>query len=146
MSTTALFAYGTLEIPAVMEAVTGRRFPFAPGILSGFARFRVSGEPYPALVPAPSACTAGVVYTAVDAASLELLDGFEGDLYERRPVHVRVTAGGHISAYAYIVSADRVGRISAEPWERARFVADRLSEYLEQCRAFRARELERGKR
>jgi gamma-glutamylcyclotransferase (GGCT)/AIG2-like uncharacterized protein YtfP len=146
MSTTALFAYGTLEIPAVMEAVTGRRFPYAPGILSGFARFRVSGEPYPALVPAPSDCIAGVVYTAVDAASLELLDGFEGDLYERRPVHVRVTAGGHISAYAYIVSADRVGRISSEPWERARFVADRLSEYLEECRAFRARALERGER
>ncbi|UCE87258.1 MAG: gamma-glutamylcyclotransferase [Deltaproteobacteria bacterium] len=143
MSTTAVFAYGTLEIPAVMEAVTGRRFPRAAGTLRGFARFRVEGEVYPGLVRAPRARTAGVVYTSVDARSLERLDDFEGDLYERRPVQVRLSAGGHASAYAYVVRASGRARISTEPWDRARFVADELQEYLTECRAFRARRLAR---
>jgi len=146
VSTTAVFAYGTLELPAVMEAVTGRRFPRTAATLSGFARFRVAGEAYPGLVRAPHGRTAGVVYTSVDPHSLALLDGFEGDLYERRAVHVRLSAGGHVSAYTYIVCASGLDRVSAEPWDRARFVAEQLEEYLAECRAFRARQLATAER
>ena len=136
-------AYGTLEIPSVMEAVTGRRFGPTRATVSGFARVLVRGEPYPGLVTDPAASTSGVLYGSIDARSLELLDRFEGDLYERRLLHVRRAEGGHLSAYAYVVPAHHRHALGSEPWDRARFVSEHLAGYLAHCRAFRTQELMR---
>ncbi len=134
-----VFAYGTLEIEAVMEAVTGRAFPRTTGQLNGFARVLFRGQPVPGLVPDLDESTPGALYGAVDARSLALLDRFEGDLYERRSVHVRCSTGGHVSAHAYLVAPESRALLSSAPWNRERFVAEELPAYLEECARFHRR-------
>ena len=77
-----VFTYGTLMLPSVMEAVTGRRFAAQKAMLHGYARFRVKGASYPGVVEAVGATTDGVLYLDVDAPSLARLDAFEGAFYQ----------------------------------------------------------------
>lgn len=132
-----VFAYGTLEIGAVMNTVTGMRFEAVPARAPGFARFRVAGEVYPGMLEAPDGLVSGTLYRGVDGASLALLDRFEGDLYERRRLEVEERAGGRLGAWAWVVRPQHAHRLSREPWRRDEFVERHLAVYLEQCRAFR---------
>jgi gamma-glutamylcyclotransferase (GGCT)/AIG2-like uncharacterized protein YtfP len=133
----AVFAYGTLEIPAVMEAVTGRRFSAREASVRGFARWRLRGQVFPAAVAEPGAVLAGRLYEGVDPATLARLDRFEGRAYERRTVPVQLAEGGERGAEIYLLAAGRRGELLAEPWDRAAFVAQHLGAYLESCAAFR---------
>ncbi len=57
-----IFAYGTLMIPSVMYAVTGRHFRSQKAILKDYARFTVKGESYPGIIPVMNAITEGKIY------------------------------------------------------------------------------------
>ena len=71
-----------------MHAVTARHFRSQKAILRDYARFRVKGESYPGIIPVTDAITEGILYFNVNEFSLEQLDIFEGDLYERIGVRV----------------------------------------------------------
>jgi gamma-glutamylcyclotransferase (GGCT)/AIG2-like uncharacterized protein YtfP len=131
-----VFTYGTLQVPEVMEAVTGRAFPSEAAVLDGYARFIVRRQAYPGILAAPGAATPGRVYADVDAGSLRRLDRFEGDLYERRRVSVSVAGGECLAAETYVVPATRRHCLSAEPWDIERFIAEELLTFVEQCRRF----------
>jgi gamma-glutamylcyclotransferase (GGCT)/AIG2-like uncharacterized protein YtfP len=139
--TAALFAYGTLELPAVLEALVGRELESEPALLAGFARFRLRGLPFPGAVASPGAATPGRLYHALDRGSLALLDAWEGELYERRRVEVRGAAGQLLPAFAYLLAARHAGLLSSEPWQRERFEAEQLRGTLRRCRDFRRRAL-----
>jgi gamma-glutamylcyclotransferase (GGCT)/AIG2-like uncharacterized protein YtfP len=136
----AVFAYGTLELPAVMAAVTGRRFPEREAELPGFARHRLRGRIYPAAIEAPGARVAGRLYEDVDGATLARLDRFEGPLYERREVAVLARGGGELRAQLYVLAEARRGELLAEPWDPAEFARVHLADYLLSCASFRARD------
>jgi gamma-glutamylcyclotransferase (GGCT)/AIG2-like uncharacterized protein YtfP len=140
---TALFAYGTLMLPAVMEAVTGRRFPGRAAVLRGFARHRLRGRLYPAAVEAPGALLQGRLYEGIDPATLARLDRFEGPLYERRRVTVEPAPGAGVEAELYVLAASWRAELIPEPWDGAAFAALHLGAYLRSCEAFRASD-ERG--
>jgi catechol 2,3-dioxygenase-like lactoylglutathione lyase family enzyme/gamma-glutamylcyclotransferase (GGCT)/AIG2-like uncharacterized protein YtfP len=124
-----VFAYGTLEIAELVEAVAGRRFPGEPALLPGYARSMVRGTAHPAIAPAAGASTPGTLYSEVDAASLAALDRFEGELYERLEVAVR-TASGEQRAFAWVLREERRDLLSGEPWDRERFVVEHLRAWL----------------
>jgi gamma-glutamylcyclotransferase (GGCT)/AIG2-like uncharacterized protein YtfP len=136
----SLFAYGTLEIPAVMEAVSGRRFAQREASVRGFARHRLRGRLYPAAVEAPGERLAGRLYQGVDAATLARLDRFEGAEYERCRVEAELAHGARAPAELYVLAERERGALLPEPWERDLFVARHLAAYLERCAAFRAEE------
>ena len=69
-----LFTYGSLMVPSVMEAVTGRTFSARRAALADYVRFRVSGASYPGIVPRWGVVIDGVVYLDVDAAAVACLD------------------------------------------------------------------------
>jgi gamma-glutamylcyclotransferase (GGCT)/AIG2-like uncharacterized protein YtfP len=133
----ALFAYGTLAVAEVIEAVAGRAFAAEPARLRGFARRAVRGEVFPALVAAAGAETAGVLYRGLDAEAFAALDAFEGDLYERRAVTVDTAAGSAV-ADAYLARDARRAALADAAWDLERFVARDLPRYLAACRVFRA--------
>jgi gamma-glutamylcyclotransferase (GGCT)/AIG2-like uncharacterized protein YtfP len=136
----AVFAYGTLLFPAVMEAVTGRCFGTREAELAGYARRRLRRQIYPAAVASPGARVAGRLYEGVDAATLARLDRFEGDRYERRPVRVVPAEGGEVSAELYMLVAAQRGELLDEPWSPEEFERVHLVAYLRSCAAFRARD------
>jgi gamma-glutamylcyclotransferase (GGCT)/AIG2-like uncharacterized protein YtfP len=129
-----VFAYGTLLEPAVMRAVTGRRFGSQPAVLCSYARFRVRGAVYPGIIATPGALTEGAVYCDVDAVSLARLDTFEGALYDRVGLNVDVETGrraaGPMRAEVYVIRPSQRQRLSAEAWDPEEFRRRRLGAYL----------------
>ena len=134
--TISLFSYGTLEIPEVIAAVTGRTFASTVAVLPDHARFLLHGETYPGVVHSYRAEVRGVLYRGVDRDSLALLDLFEGDFYRRSRVRVTTASRQRLTAEAYLVPASYELLLSQQPWERERFVAEHLNGFLAYCRTF----------
>jgi len=133
------FAYGTLELPEVMEAVTGRVFPARDAHLPGFARALLRDRSYPGIVERAGARTTGVLYDAVDRVAFALLDRFEDAFYERRRLDVEVGDGEPVSAHVYVIPPEHAGLLTSNPWQRARFATEHLTTYVAHCREFRQR-------
>ena len=133
----SVFTYGTLLFPAVMAALTGRQLSHCKAVLPGYRRLLVRGRVYPAIVPDPKAHTAGVLYDNLDSTSLEMLDRFEGDLYQLDPVTVIIGDGSRRRAVAYILDPGRRSELTDEPWDSSAFAARHLARYRAACRAFR---------
>ena len=135
------FAYGTLEIPEVMQAVTGRRFEPVDARLPDHARHMLAERIYPGVVPEPGAETTGCLYRDLDADSFAALDRFEGRIYTRRRLSVRTNDGAACDAFVYVLNDAERHLLRDEQWSRERFREIHLHDYLRACRAFRAEEL-----
>ena len=131
-----VFTYGSLMIPSVMAAVTGKRFQAMKACLKNYARFRVEGQTYPGIVHQTGASTTGVVYWDVDDRSLKLLDDFEGELYQRTSVRVEVVQHGTLIAETYLFNPTRLQLLSSEAWDEEEFKREHLEEFLRNYRGF----------
>ena len=129
----AVFTYGSLMIPRVMEAVCGRTFDALDALLQGYARYALRGETYPGLVPEDAVATEGVLWQGVDADSLRRLDVFEGDWYTRESVTVLTGAGSEelaCEAQTYVLVPAQHFRVSRRRWSRDRFETRYLQRFL----------------
>ncbi len=138
-----LFCYGTLQHPDVMEALVGAKRPSHAARLEGYARSGLRGEIYPGIVPAPGASTSGLVYAQLEREDLEILDVFEGPLYERIAAEVVLANGARASAWVYAVHARQRDRVTGEAWSFERFCAEHAAAYVQSCRALRQQHLSR---
>ena len=125
-----IFAYGTLIMPAVMYAVTSRHFPLQKAILRGYARFTVKGESFPGIIPVTDKSTEGILYFNVDEPSLERLDIFEGDLYQRTPILVETEGEEILNAETYVIKPEYRGYLSAKEWDVKEFIQKDLETFL----------------
>ncbi|MBW2248874.1 MAG: gamma-glutamylcyclotransferase [Deltaproteobacteria bacterium] len=117
-------------IPSVMHAVTARHFRSQKAILRDYARFRVKGESYPGIIPVTDAITEGIIYFNVNEFSLEQLDTFEGDLYERIRVRVENREKEMIDAQAYVIQSKYLGYLSMKAWDVKEFIKKDLEMFL----------------
>ncbi len=131
-----IFAYGTLMIPAVIYAVTARHFRSQTAILRGYARFTVKGESYPGIIPQADAITEGIIYLNVNEASLERLDIFEGELYQRTPVRAETKGKEMLNAETYVIKSEYRGCLSSKGWDVNRFTQADLKRFLEKYQGF----------
>jgi gamma-glutamylcyclotransferase (GGCT)/AIG2-like uncharacterized protein YtfP len=125
-----IFTYGTLMIPSVMHVVTARHFRSQKAILRDYARFRVKGESYPGIIPVTDAITEGIVYFNVNEFSLERLDTFEGDLYERTRIRVETEKKEILNAQAYVIRSKYLGYLSRKAWDVKEFIKKDLEMFL----------------
>jgi len=116
-----VFVYGSLLFSDVFEAVTGASPPRTEARLAGYARYRLRGETYPAIVPEPGAETLGAVYRGVTRAVLGRLDRFEGEEYLRTRVEVVLASGDRVTAHAYVLDPLEHRRLEPEPWDPEHF-------------------------
>ena len=99
----SLFSYGTLQIPEVMKRVTGQYFPGIPGKLQDYARYKVKHAVYPGIIYSQASETRGLWCTGISHSTLEILDSFEGCLYEPG-LHSIICDNGEIKeAWVYLV-------------------------------------------
>ena len=131
-----LFVYGTLMIPSLMYAVTASRFRFTDAILRGYARYTVKGESYPGIIPASDAVTEGIICFGVDEISLERLDEFEGNLYQRTRIKVETKKGETYNAETYAIRADYINCLSSKKWNLKDFSRNHLEAFLETYSGF----------
>ena len=131
-----IFVYGTLLIPSIMYAVTARKFRFRNAIVRGYARFTVKGESYPGIIPETDAVTEGIIYFDVDKSSLERLDAFEGDMYQRTPILAEIKGGEIFNAEAYVVKPKFRNHLSSSKWNMKEFARNHLKAFLETYSGF----------
>jgi gamma-glutamylcyclotransferase (GGCT)/AIG2-like uncharacterized protein YtfP len=126
-----LFAYGTLLIPELLAQVVGRSWPGSRAELPGYRRYRLQGKSYPAVVAEAAARVVGLFYPDVTPLELELLDSYEGELYERRLVTVQL---GQLPAPAFVYVLEDRSReqLAGGEWDLEWFVREHLPEYLAQ--------------
>ena len=139
----ALFTYGTLSLPDVMHALLGRSAVGTPASLPGWARYRVHGALYPAVISAPEARTDGVLHLGLQASEVGRIDRFEGELYVRRELEVEVD-GGRRCADVYVLAPGSEAALSREPWDPREFAEHHESRYVAACRDFRAADVARA--
>lgn len=120
---TDLFVYGSLLFADVFRGVTHLQLDCEPALLAGFARYRVRGASYPAIVPEPGAETAGGVYRDLPAEAMEALDRFETAMYERRRVRVTLSDGRPRIVEAYVCTPAARHLLEPTPWNPDEFDA-----------------------
>lgn len=125
-----LFAYGTLQLPEVMRAVTGREFAARPARLAHYSRHCLRGRSFPGIRPNPGASVDGLVFLGTDPQTLRQLDAFEDSFYYRDAVTVRLDDGSECTAQAYIVREDSYGLLLPEAWSLEDFRRKHLRRFL----------------
>ena len=130
-----VFAYGTLQIPEVMRAVTGGESPAEPARLEGYARYGLAGLSFPGLRLQPGAVTDGLLYSGIDAAALRRLDEFEDDFYRRETLGVINASGDTVAAEVYVVPPEHYGLLIEQPWDLEEFRRTGLGAFMGRCRA-----------
>ncbi len=96
-----LFVYGTLCSESLRRRLIGRRVCAVPARLEGFRVWRVRGEDYPALCPAPGGRVDGMVLIGLRPLELRRLDRYEGGEYVRRLCRIEVN-GRSCRAWVYL--------------------------------------------
>ncbi len=133
---THVFTYGTLEIPEVMEAVTGKSWVSAEARAGGFAKFLLKGRTYPGMTVVQGSICSGRVYYHLDPQTIEILDAFEDEVYRREQIEVDVEGGRSLQAHAYLIRPQDRECLTAIPWQPDEFKSKHLVRYLEACKAF----------
>ena len=131
-----VFTYGTLEIPEVMEAVTGKSLASAEAWAKGFTKFLLKGRIYPGMTAVQGAICSGRVYYHIDRRTLEILDAFEDEMYIRERIEVEVQKGRSLEAYAYLIPPHYRNCLTSTPWQPDEFITKYLVHYLEACKTF----------
>ncbi|CAI8944216.1 gamma-glutamylcyclotransferase family protein [Methylocaldum szegediense] len=133
-----VFAYGTLQLPDVMRAVTGDVFPSKPARLHDYARYCIRGRVYPGLRREPGSFTDGILYENVPPRALRALDAFEDDFYRRESLTVITSGEVPVDAEVYLVPPAHYRLLVRRSWDLDNFKETRLSEFLARCRRLKA--------
>jgi len=129
-----LFTYGTLMVPEIWESVVGARFEMRPGSVLGYAVYRVIAGVYPVMVAADATLRVdGVVYLDLDDRTVQLLDEYESDLYDRILVDA-IASDATLTCHAYVLPKARWNYSSGETWDVEWFRREALDEYLRRLR------------
>jgi len=126
----SLFAYGSLILPEVYEAVTGVARVGLPVTACGFARFALKGCSYPGLVAWPGGAVQGMLYESLEREEWRRLDAFEDDFYVRQSLIVMHALGEKGFAEAYLIRSDRYEVLEAEGWCLDTFTRTALAPFL----------------
>ena len=127
---TALFTYGTLEIPEVMRVITGQDFPTQPALLNDFARYKLKKGSYPGIKYEAGAEVAGTVYFDIDDIALRKLDRYEDFCYQRQKVEVILNDKTKKEVMAFIIPDDKHELLSKADWDKENFIKEELEVFL----------------
>jgi hypothetical protein len=122
----ALFVYGTLQFPPVLEALLGRVPPLSPGTLDDHAVVGLVERTYPGLVTAPGDAARGWVCKDLGDAEWLVIDSWEDDDYELVTVSVTVRGREPVCCGTYRLARSEAGEGS---WSAARFATTELASF-----------------
>lgn len=126
-----LFCYGTLQFPAVLERVCGNHYGGVPAVLDNYACYTLRDRLFPGILPAPDACTKGVLYTGLGQMQLARLDQFESHFYQRERVVVSDAMERPCQAWAYVLRPECYAQLTDQSWDKGWFERFHLRDYLQ---------------
>ena len=98
-----LFAYGTLQFPEVVSAITHQAFEWEEAVLSGFKCRTLQGQLFPAIIRDPKSTAQGRVLFDLPDEVIKEIDVFEEDFYQREEVTVITSNRGELNAHAFVL-------------------------------------------
>ncbi|MFI6998111.1 gamma-glutamylcyclotransferase family protein [Nocardia sp. NPDC050175] len=128
----SLFAYGTLQFPEVLEVLIGRVPQRATATAPGWRVAALPGRVYPGLVAEPNALARGVLLSGLTAGEWEILDAFEDDEYDLRPIQLADSAD---PAWTYVWTAP----VAQEDWRPDHFAIHHLPHFITHSAEWRHR-------
>lgn len=133
-----IFTYGSLMFRAVWSAVVDGTYRRCAGRIAGYHRRRISGEVYPALVPAtPEEHVDGIVYLNVAPGDGRRLDRFEGAYYARTMTTCRLADGRRLSVFAYVIKPAFQHLVENRDWDPQWFQRHGLDAFTSTYGGFR---------
>lgn len=126
----SLFTYGTLEIPQVVQIITGQVLTGVPARLEGYARYQLKNHAYPGIIQEADASITGTLYLDLDDVLIAQIDEYEDTCYDRRSLRVITKNGMALEAQAYVVPEENRELLSSRPWDREKFIRDELDIFL----------------
>lgn len=135
MQTFSVFTYGTLQLPVVMQTVTGRSLEPIAATLMGCRCFKFKDKTYPGIIKNKEDSIEGMLYKNIDEQTLTLLDQFEGVLYERCLLDVQCSKQTK-KAFVYVVKDEYRNCLSEEKWSLEEFKRKYLKLYLKDISDF----------
>jgi gamma-glutamylcyclotransferase (GGCT)/AIG2-like uncharacterized protein YtfP len=128
----ALFVYGSLLFPEVVQALLHRVPDRSPATAVGWHAVALPGRAYPTLVPGEGSAS-GLLMVDLNSGEWHLLDAFEDEVYQLRDL---VLLDGR-RGWAYV--CDDTSQTLLEDWDVERFAARDLAAYVDSCIAWRQR-------
>ncbi len=125
-----LFCYGTLQVPEVIQAVTGRTYQGKAATLHGYAIYRVKNVEYPGIIRSADSEIEGIVYENVSENDLKVLDLFESDLYRRQLLGVVLPDGKTCKAWCYVIPDKNKNILTDDVWRLKDFLDDGLENFM----------------
>jgi len=129
-----LFAYGTLLVPEIWEAVTGAPPPRnVPATLASYEIFRVKGGDFPGIIESENShdVVPGHIYFDLPADTMSALDRYEDTFYERAEVTVSTSTGPESAQTYRIPRSEAAILLSPETWTLDWFRAEAMDRYCE---------------
>jgi gamma-glutamylcyclotransferase (GGCT)/AIG2-like uncharacterized protein YtfP len=128
----SLFVYGSLLFAEVLRALLDRVPNRVPASAPGWRVASLPGRVYPGLARGPDAAS-GLLMTDLTPTEWRILDAFEDELYELRPLTL---SDGRIG-WAYVCGEDPAA--SPGGWDAGLFSERDLPAYVGACVAWRRR-------
>lgn len=135
MPTFSVFTYGTLQIPAVMQAVTGKELKPVVATLTGHQRFKFKERTYPGIIQNEACSIEGMLYQGLNEETIEQLDQFEDVMYERCLLDVQAEDRME-KAFVYVTRDEYKDCLSDEEWNLGVFNRKYLKLYLKRIARF----------
>jgi gamma-glutamylcyclotransferase (GGCT)/AIG2-like uncharacterized protein YtfP len=109
-----VFTYGSLMFLPVWQRVVRGTYRSSPALLRDYARYKIAGEIYPAMVAQQGKSVSGIVYFDVAADDIGILDKFESSDYQRVSLQAQIPSGEiqTVEGYGYL----HAQRLTAEEW------------------------------
>ncbi len=133
-----LFVYGTLMCDDIMREVAGCNLTYVPGTLNGYRRRSVQGEHYPAIAPEKEGQVEGLVYLNVPDFAWDRLDRFEGEMYTRHLVQIKLSNGATLVAGTYVIKPEFIDRLDKSDWDFKNFLKNGKEIFQEQYKGYQS--------
>ncbi|QCU90303.1 gamma-glutamylcyclotransferase family protein [Thiomicrorhabdus sediminis] len=135
-TTNCLLTYGSLMCDEVMTEVSGASFDCQPANLTGYQRFAIKNEHYPALIVEPDQQVGGVLYCGITETAWQRLDRFEGEQYQRQAVTVELADGSQVEAQCYIWKAEFNDLLEDYAWDYQQFLESGKQAFQQQYKGY----------
>jgi len=128
-----VFAYGTLMLPEIQKALTGKEFFMQKAKLNNYKRFakpRTNRYRYrgPTIIEDKNSFVEGEILFNLDTRSWNIIDSYEGKEYEKKFVKV-IVDNKKIQTITYVASKELKQKLDGE-WKIEIFIKESLNYYL----------------
>lgn len=128
-----VFVYGTLIFPKIIFTLTGKNFETKNATLEGFCRYKIfdgdKPREYPAILETKNGKVEGKILFNVDKESLNILDFFEENDFERKKAKVLLDEI-EIDVFVYVWNPKYDKEKLRLNWEPKEFEEKYLEYYL----------------